>query len=158
MIGAGRVFIAGSELKEFGQPFATPELPDVIRAIEAAPFPVIAAMHGVALGDGFELAQGCDYRVAAPGTMVGLPKVSLSLVPGAGGTQRPARLVGQARAIDPICAARWIDAVETLQALSRGIKDRIVLSLRGMTGVSPFSGFADTPKVTPNQEYRSGCG
>ena len=112
LIGAGRVFIAGSDLKEFGQPLASPELPDVIRAIEAAPFPVVAAMHGVALGGGFELALGCDYRVAAAGTKVGLPEVLLGMLPGAGGTQRLPKLVGQARAIDLICAAKRIDATE----------------------------------------------
>jgi 3-hydroxyacyl-CoA dehydrogenase len=112
LIGTGRAFIAGSDLREFGQPLASPELPDVIRAVENAPFPVVAAIHGIALGGGFELALGCDYRVAASCTKVGLPEVSLGMVPGAGGTQRLTKLVGRARAIDLICGARRISAQE----------------------------------------------
>ena len=115
LIGEGRSFIAGSDLKEFGKPLATPELPDVIRAIEEAPFPVVAALHGVALGGGFELALGCDYRIAAKGTRLGLPEVSLGMVPGAGGTQRLPRLVGRSRAIRMICGSERIDAAEALK-------------------------------------------
>ncbi|WP_126975941.1 3-hydroxyacyl-CoA dehydrogenase NAD-binding domain-containing protein [Frigidibacter oleivorans] len=121
--GAGRCFVAGSDLREFGKPLAPPELPDVIRAIEAAPLPVVAALHGVALGGGLELALGCDWRVAAPGTMIGLPEVSLGFVPGAGGTQRMPRLTGQARAIELICDATRIPA-ET--ALADGLVDAVV--------------------------------
>ncbi|MDF0601372.1 3-hydroxyacyl-CoA dehydrogenase NAD-binding domain-containing protein [Psychromarinibacter sp. C21-152] len=115
LTGAGRCFVAGSDLSEFGKPIAAPELPDVIRSIEAAPFPVVAATHGVALGGGLELALGCDYRIAAPGTMLGLPEVSLGLVPGAGGTQRVPRLVGWSRAIELICAARRIPAARAFE-------------------------------------------
>ncbi|WP_181389512.1 3-hydroxyacyl-CoA dehydrogenase NAD-binding domain-containing protein [Pseudoprimorskyibacter insulae] len=114
LIGAGRCFVAGSDLKEFGKPLQWPQLPDVIAAIEAAPFPVIAALHGVALGGGLELALGCDYRIAATGTKVGLPEVSLGFVPGAGGTQRLPRLVGLAKGIELICNAARIDAQAAL--------------------------------------------
>ena len=109
---AGRTFIAGSDLKEFGKSLAKPELPDVISAIEDAPFPVVAALHGVALGGGLELALGCDYRIAAPGTKLGLPEVSLGIIPGAGGTQRVPRLTGRSKAIEMICDAKRIDAQE----------------------------------------------
>lgn len=112
LIGEGKSFIAGSDLKEFGQKLNPPELPDVIRACEEAPFPVVAALHGVALGGGLELALGCDYRVVAKGTKVGLPEVSLGMVPGAGGTQRLPRLVGRSRAIAMICGSERIDAAE----------------------------------------------
>lgn len=122
LMGAGRCFVAGSDLREFGQPLAPPELPDVIRAIEGAPFPVVAAMHGVALGGGLELSLGCDYRVAAPDTMLGLPEVSLGFVPGAGGTQRLPRLVGQQRAIEMICGASRIPAS---MALDYGLVDAV---------------------------------
>ncbi len=112
ILGAGRCFVAGSDLREFGQPLAFPELPDVIRAIEDTPFPVLAALHGVALGGGLELALGCDYRIAAPDTKLGLPEVSLGFVPGAGGTQRLPRLVGISKAIAMICGATRISARE----------------------------------------------
>ncbi|KZM50249.1 peroxisomal bifunctional enzyme [Labrenzia sp. OB1] len=110
LIGAGRCFVAGSDLREFGKPLVWPELPNVIAALEQAPFPVVAALHGVALGGGLELSLGCDYRIAAPATEVGLPEVSLGFVPGAGGTQRLPRLVGRALAIDLICRAARIPA------------------------------------------------
>ncbi|WP_299814178.1 3-hydroxyacyl-CoA dehydrogenase NAD-binding domain-containing protein [uncultured Roseibium sp.] len=110
LIGAGRCFVAGSDLREFGKPLVWPELPDVIAALEQAPFPVVAALHGVALGGGLELSLGCDYRIAAPATEVGLPEVSLGFVPGAGGTQRLPRLVGRSLAIDLICRAARIPA------------------------------------------------
>ena len=71
LIGAGTTFIAGSDIREFGQPLAEPQLPAVIGAIEACPKPFVAALHGAALGGGFELALGCDARVAAAGTLVG---------------------------------------------------------------------------------------
>lgn len=122
LLGAGRSFIAGSDLREFNKTLAYPELPDVIAMIEVAPFPVVAALHGVALGGGLELALGCDYRIAAPDTKVGLPEVSLGFVPGAGGTQRLPRLIGQSRAIDLICRAARINAQE---ALSIGLVDRL---------------------------------
>lgn len=123
LIGAGRCFIAGSDLREFGKPLALPELPDVIRLVEDAPFPVVAALHGVALGGGFELALACDYRVATPGTLIGLPETGLGFVPGAGGTQRLPRLAGRARGIELICTASSISA-EVAQA--DGLIDRIV--------------------------------
>lgn len=114
LIGAGRSFIAGSDLREFNQALTYPELPDVIAVIEAAPFPVVAALHGVALGGGLELALGCDYRVAKPETMVGLPEVSLGMIPGAGGTQRLPRLIGRSKAMDLICRAARIPARDAL--------------------------------------------
>lgn len=115
IVGAGRCFIAGSDLREFGQPLVAPELPDVIRVIEESPFPVVAALHGVALGGGLELALGCDYRIAASGTMLGLPEVSLGFVPGAGGTQRLPRLTSVSRAIEMIAEAKRISAAEALE-------------------------------------------
>ncbi|MFS4581774.1 3-hydroxyacyl-CoA dehydrogenase NAD-binding domain-containing protein [Phaeobacter sp. C3_T13_0] len=122
ILGVGKCFVAGSDLREFGQPLKTPELPDVIRAIEDAPFPVVAALHGVALGGGLELALGCDYRIAALNTKVGLPEVSLGFVPGAGGTQRLPRLVGIAKAVDLICAA---SRISTRHAQEIGLIDAV---------------------------------
>ena len=122
LIGAGNTFIAGSDLREFGQPLTEPQLPSVIAAIEACGKPVIAALHGAALGGGFELALGCDARVAAPGTVVGLPEVTLGTIPGAGGTQRLPRIVGIPRAIQMICSGERVSAVA---ALEEGLVDVI---------------------------------
>ncbi|MCA0964867.1 3-hydroxyacyl-CoA dehydrogenase NAD-binding domain-containing protein [Salipiger bermudensis] len=111
LIGAGRSFVAGSDLREFGAPLAWPELPDVIAACEDAPFPVVAAIHGVALGGGLELALGCDYRIATPDAKLGLPEVSLGMVPGAGGTQRLPRLTGRIAAVEMICGATRVPGI-----------------------------------------------
>ena len=116
LIGAGNTFIAGSDLREFGQPLAEPQLPSVIRAIEACGKPFVAALHGAALGGGFELALGCDARVAAPGTVVGLPEVTLGIIPGAGGTQRLPRIVGIPRAIAMICSGERVGSAAALAA------------------------------------------
>lgn len=112
IIGAGTTFVAGSDLREFGLPLPSPHLPEVILAIEHCPKPVVAALHGAALGGGFELALACDARVAAKDTVVGLPEVSLGIIPGAGGTQRLPRRVGVAKAIQMICSAQRISAME----------------------------------------------
>ena len=112
LIGAGNTFVAGSDIREFGKPLEGPLLPDVIRAIEHCSKPVVAALHGAALGGGFELALGCDARVADKDAVVGLPEVSLGIIPGAGGTQRLPRRVGIAKAIKMICGAQRIGAIE----------------------------------------------
>ena len=125
IIGRGTTFIAGSDLREFGKPLEEPQLPAVIRAIELVAKPVVAALHGAALGGGFELALGCDARVAVPGALVGLPEVTLGMIPGAGGTQRLPRLVGVAKAIALICSGERITADK---ALALGIVDAVVKS------------------------------
>ncbi len=123
LIGAGTTFIAGSDLREFGQPIAEPSLPVVIAALEACDKPVVAALHGAALGGGFELALGCDARVALTGTVVGLPEVTLGIIPGAGGTQRLPRLVGIPKAIAMICSGERVPAEA---ALSLGLVNKVV--------------------------------
>ena len=120
LIGAGTTFITGSDLREFGLPLAEPQLPTVIAAIEACNKPFVAALHGAALGGGFELALGCDARVAAAGTVVGLPEVTLGIIPGAGGTQRLPRIVGVPRAIQMICSG---ERVGSSTALAAGLID-----------------------------------
>ncbi|WP_028238333.1 3-hydroxyacyl-CoA dehydrogenase NAD-binding domain-containing protein [Stutzerimonas azotifigens] len=122
LIGAGKMFIAGSDLNEFGKPLEEPQLPEVIRAIEQCSKPIIAAVHGAALGGGFELALGCDARVAAPGCLLGLPEVTLGMIPGAGGTQRLPRLVGIPKAIELICSGARVEASE---ALALGMVDAV---------------------------------
>ena len=89
----GRTFFAGADISEFGKPPQDPSLPEVVAALENAIKPVVAAIHGTALGGGLEVALGCHYRVAAPSAKLGLPEVNLGLLPGAGGTQRLPRLV-----------------------------------------------------------------
>jgi 3-hydroxyacyl-CoA dehydrogenase len=119
---AGRTFFAGADITEFGKPPQPPGLGEVIAQIEAMPKPVVAALHGTALGGGFEVALGCHFRVAVPTARVGLPEVKLGLLPGAGGTQRLPRLVGPEKALRMIVSGDPIGAAE---ALADGIVDEI---------------------------------
>ncbi|HTN96445.1 MAG TPA: enoyl-CoA hydratase-related protein, partial [Nordella sp.] len=119
---AGKTFVAGADIREFGKPPVPPSLRDVIAGLEALDMPVVAAIHGTALGGGFELALGCHYRVMAGNAVVGLPEVTLGIIPGAGGTQRLPRLIGLAPAIDMITSGRRVEAKE---ALRLGIADRV---------------------------------
>ena len=123
--GHGRMFCAGADISEFGQPTprGTAFLPGVIDNIEASSKPVIAAIHGVAAGGGLEVALGCHERLVLPGTRLGLPEVTLGIVPGAGGTQRLPRLIGVEAALDVIVTGRLLNATE---ALTLGIVDAIV--------------------------------
>jgi len=102
--GAGKAFSGGADIKEFGSPkaLAEPNLLSVIALLEASTKPVVAAIHSVCMGGGLELALGCHYRVAAPGTSVALPEVKLGLIPGAGGTQRLPRVLGVETALNMI--------------------------------------------------------
>ena len=120
---ARRTFFAGADITEFGKPPQAPGLGEVIAAIEALPKPVVAALHGTALGGGFELALACHFRVAVPGARVGLPEVRLGLLPGAGGTQRLPRLIGPEKALKMIVTG---DPIEASEALADGVIDQIV--------------------------------
>jgi len=119
---AGRTWVAGADISEFGKPPAQPFLPEVIDRIEALDKPVVAALHGTALGGGLELALGAHARIAAPDTRMGLPEVTLGLLPGAGGTQRLPRLVGLEAALDIITSARQVPA---RQAADLGMIDQV---------------------------------
>ena len=112
----GRTFIAGADITEFGKPPQAPALAAVLDALESHPKPIVAAIHGTALGGGLELALCCDYRIATTSAKVGLPEVNLGLLPGAGGTQRLPRLAGLAQAIDMITTGRPITAHDALTA------------------------------------------
>lgn len=112
IIGGGKTFISGSDIREFGKPLREPQMPQVIQAIERCPKPVIAAIHGAGLGGGYEIALACDYRIAAQDAVVGLPEVRLGIIPGAGGTQRLPRLTGMNTAIDLVTSARRVPAPE----------------------------------------------
>ena len=118
----GRTFVAGADIREFGKPPLPPALPDVLAIVESSKKPVVAAVHGTALGGGFELALACHARVLDAGARVGLPEVKLGLIPGAGGTQRLPRLIGFAAAIDLASSGRQVGAPE---ALALGIADEI---------------------------------
>ena len=120
----GKTFIAGADVREFDQPPLLPNLGDVIHVIEESPKPVIAAIHGTALGGGFEIALGCHYRIAAASAKVGLPEVTLGLLPGAGGTQRLPRLIGVKAALDMITSGKPVSAQK---ALALGAIDEIAL-------------------------------
>jgi 3-hydroxyacyl-CoA dehydrogenase len=120
---AGRTFFAGADIREFDKPPAPPMLPDLIDRIEASSKPVIAALHGTALGGGFEVALGCHFRVAVASAKMGLPEVKLGLLPGAGGTQRLPRLIGPQKAADMIVSG---DPIPAGKALELGIVDEIV--------------------------------
>ncbi|MBT6032046.1 MAG: 3-hydroxyacyl-CoA dehydrogenase [Kordiimonadaceae bacterium] len=121
---AGRTFCAGADITEFGKPPMSPSLPDIIDEIEMVNTPVIAALHGTALGGGFELALSCHYRIMDTAAKVGLPEVNLGLIPGASGTQRLPRLVGVEVALDMICSGKPISAEK---ALKIGAVDRLSL-------------------------------
>ncbi len=123
--GAGRNFVGGADIREFGAPMAEPTLPQIIERMEASDKPIVAAINGAALGGGLELALGCHHRIAAPEARLGLPEVKLGIVPGAGGTQRLPRLAGPAAAVELIASGRIVTAAE---ALSIGIIDRVVSS------------------------------
>ena len=102
VICAGRTFIAGADISEFGKPPARPYLPEALDAMENAGKPVLAAVHGTALGGGFEVALTAHYRIATPSAKFGLPEIKLGLIPGAGGTQRLPRLIGVEKALEII--------------------------------------------------------
>ena len=110
--GAGESFIAGADVREFGKPSEPPHLPDVVDAIERCPRPVIAAIAGHALGGGLEVALGCHYRIATPEAKLGLPEVTLGIVPGAGGTQRLPRLIDPVRAATMLAGGKPVTAGE----------------------------------------------
>jgi len=122
IVGAGRNFIAGADIREFGKPPVLPSLPDVCNRIEACAKPVVAAIHGAALGGGLEVALAAHYRLAVDGAKLGLPEVQLGLLPGAGGTQRTPRLIGAPAALDLILSGRHAGAKE---ALTLGLIDRL---------------------------------
>ena len=125
LIGEGRGFIAGADIRYFSKPWpeGEPRLGGVIEGIETSSKPVVAAIHGHALGGGLELAMCCHYRVIVPGARVGQPEVKLGIPPGAGGTQRLPRLAGVKAALDMIVSG---DPVTAQQSVSLGICDQLV--------------------------------
>jgi len=123
LICAGRTFIAGADITEFGGPLKEPGLHETLADIENASKPVIAAIHGTALGGGLETALVCHFRVCDAGARFGLPEVNLGLLPGAGGTQRLPRVVGVEKALQMMTSGAMIGAAE---ALEYGLVEEIV--------------------------------
>ena len=119
---AGRTYVAGADITEFGKPPKEPLLPDLLNRIENCSKPVIAALHGTALGGGLESAIASHYRIAVPDARLGFPEVLLGLLPGAGGTQRVPRLMGVEAALDFMIAGKAIGADTALES---GLIDRI---------------------------------
>ncbi|MCV0426004.1 MAG: enoyl-CoA hydratase/isomerase family protein, partial [Roseibium sp.] len=120
--GIGRTFIAGADIKEFGKPPQDPWLPDLCSFLESSETPIVCVLHGTTLGGGLEVALACHARIALKGTKIGLPEVSLGILPGAGGTQRAPRLAGIEAALDMITGGKPISADK---ALEHGLVDRI---------------------------------
>jgi len=120
---AGRTFVAGADIKEFDTGIAEPGFHKVLRLIEDSPVPVVAAVHGTALGAGTELAMSCHYRVVDKNGRFGLPELSLGIIPGAGGTQRLPRLVPVERALDIILAGKPVGAEAAREI---GLADAVV--------------------------------
>ena len=123
IICAGRTFIAGADISEFGKPMQEPMLPDIVNRIEAAAKPVVAAIHGTALGGGVEVALSAHYRCAVASARVGLPEVKLGLLPGAGGTQRTPRLAGIEAALELMTSGAPVAAAK---AHALGLVDKII--------------------------------
>ena len=151
LICDGRTFIAGADITEFGKPPQSPSLHDVCDAIENSTKPVIAAIHGTALGGGLETALCCHYRVAVPSAKCGFPEVNLGLLPGAGGTQRLPRIVGPEQALQMVTSGAHVDAKTCLAA---GLLDEIVPE-----GELRAGGIAFAKKVPTNgKDIQTHCG
>jgi 3-hydroxyacyl-CoA dehydrogenase len=119
----GRTFMAGADITEFGKPPLSPGLHDACAALENSAKPIVAAIHGTALGGGLEVALACHYRVAVATAEVGLPEVKLGILPGAGGTQRLPRLIGVEAALGIIVSG---DPISATQAAKAGVVDKII--------------------------------
>lgn len=146
LICAGRTFIAGADVSEFGKPPQPPHLPDVVVGIEAAKKPWVAAIHGSALGGGLEVALGCAYRVAVASASLGLPEVKLGIIPGAGGTVRLPRLIGAAAAVDLITGGSPVGA---RKAEGLGLVDAIIDGDLRAGSVAFAAGVAEKPLPRP---------
>lgn len=132
--GAGKAFSGGADIREFGTPkaIAEPNLLSVILAVENSSKPVVAAVHTVAMGGGLELALGCHYRIAAPGTNVALPEVKLGLIPGAGGTMRLPRVLGVEAALNMIVSGEPVKSEMLAQLPGQKLFDKMAASAESL--------------------------
>ena len=136
IVGSGSAFCGGADVSEFGLPAmsASPSLADLFALIENSPKPVVAAINGLALGGGLELAMACHYRVASVLAQLGLPEVKLGILPGAGGTQRLPRLVGVERALNMIASGNPV-SVRALAFMTLGHERHHLRVLREKYGL-----------------------
>lgn len=155
LASAGRTFSAGADITEFDDPDITPTLPEVVNALEASSKPVVVALQGLALGGGVEIALGCHYRLAAPQAKLGLPEVTLGLLPGAGGTQRLPRLVGVEAALDMIVSGAAIPAIRGEEL---GLVDRLVDADRLHAETIDFARTLDGPRRTGERSVHADPG
>ncbi|MDX8443318.1 3-hydroxyacyl-CoA dehydrogenase NAD-binding domain-containing protein [Mesorhizobium australafricanum] len=143
--GAGKLFSGGADITEFGRPHAAPHLPNLINSIEASAKPVVAAIHGMALGGGLEIAMGCHYRLAVHAAKLGLPEVTLGILPGAGGTQRLPRLAGVDAALNMIVSGTPISGEK---AAALGLVDQLAPEATLLEQAIAFARAAKAPRRT----------
>ncbi|SEB04681.1 3-hydroxyacyl-CoA dehydrogenase NAD-binding domain-containing protein [Variovorax sp. YR216] len=163
LTGQGRAFCGGADIREFNKPEATmaPDLVDVIRIVEGCDKPVVAAIHGVVMGGGLELAMGCHYRVVRSGTQVALPEVRIGILPGATGTQRLPRLIGLEPALNMIVTGETamsdlLAAMPGQKLFDRLVEDDVVAAAielaRDMANVRPLPRSRELKVEHPNAE------
>jgi len=161
--GAGKAFSGGADIREFGSPkaIAEPNLLSLIKLLESSPKPVVAALHSVCMGGGLELALGCHYRVALPGTNIALPEVKIGLVPGAGGTQRLPRVLGVETALNMIVSGEPVKSEllaslpgqQLIQRMIEGdLLDGACAFAREVADVRPLKLVRDMPCKHPNAD------
>ncbi len=158
--GAGKVFCGGADIREFGSPkaFAEPNLHVTIEAVERSAKPVVAAIHGVAMGGGLELALGCHYRLVTKGTQIALPEVNIGIVPGAGGTQRLPRVLGVETALQMITTGASVMSEKLAAAPGQKLFDKLVdgdllpaaiAFAKDVAGVRPLPSVRDLKVAAP---------
>src|SRR5438067_5107985 len=153
----GQTFFAGADITEFGKPPVMPWLPQVVDRIEDCVKPVVAAIHGTALGGGLEVALACHYRVAVPSAKLGTPEVKLGLLPGAGGTQRLPRVAGVKKALEMCATGNPIGAKESFAC---GLVDRLVegeLIPHAVAYAEEVRGVRPLPKSSERQDKLNEC-
>jgi len=158
VVGHGRCFSGGADIREFGGPPLDPHLRKVIETAEDCPKPVVAAIHGVAVGGGLELALGCHYRIGAASARLGLPEIKLGLLPGAGGTQRLPRVIGAAPALDMILSG---DPIPAARARALGLLDALAeddLTESAVAFAEKLIAAGAGPRKSRNQEIPTGEG
>jgi 3-hydroxyacyl-CoA dehydrogenase len=166
IIGANRIFISGADINEFSGPVEQPDLPAVIAEIENCVKPIVAAIEGAALGGGLEVALGCDAQIATEDAMVGLPEVTLGVIPGSGGTQRLPRLTGIAQAIALIASGKRMSAAEAEKlgiidkTVKDGVREAAIAHARGMqekrrVSALPVQGIEELEAAVAEQTRRA---
>ena len=159
LISEGRTYIVGADIREFGKPMQDPQLAEVIGAMASSVKPIIVAMHGTALGGGFEVAMACQYRVAQAGTKIGLPEVKLGIIPGCGGTQRLPRLIGVDEALMMIVEGNPINTAKALElkafdAVIEGdlLAGSVAFAEEVVAGKRPMNQISEAPLGLPASE------